>query len=57
MIDLYTEIEVAQFLRISPLTLKNWRWLGRGPAVTKIGRTVRYSSEDLQTFLNRLGDV
>jgi hypothetical protein len=34
-------------------TLRNWRFLGRGPAYSKIGKSVRYRVIDLQDFMTR----
>jgi Helix-turn-helix domain len=45
-----TPAEVASRLRISEMTLKNWRWLGQGPAYTKVGSAVRYGVDDVLAF-------
>ena len=34
-------------------TLRNWRFLGRGPAYSKIGRSVRYDIADLDEFMEK----
>ena len=46
-----SEIEVAKILSISRATLQQNRWLGRGLAFIKIGRCIRYSTDDLQAFI------
>lgn len=46
------EIEVAQTLNLSVQTLRNWRNQRKGPPYLKIGRSVRYSVEDLVNYLN-----
>jgi Helix-turn-helix domain len=34
-------------------TLRNWRFLGRGPAYSKVGKSVRYNLADLEDFMRR----
>ncbi|MEZ2417664.1 helix-turn-helix domain-containing protein [Luteibacter sp. RCC_6_2] len=46
----YNTKEVADMLRISPRTLENWRNLRQGPAFTKFGSRVLYSSEALAEY-------
>lgn len=45
------EIEVAQTLNLSVQTLRNWRNQRKGPPYLKIGRSVRYSVEDLAKYI------
>lgn len=45
-----TEAEAADFLRIAPKTLSQWRWRGLGPSFLKLGGAVRYSMADLVQF-------
>ena len=47
-----SDIEAAKLLSSSPQTLRNWRYLGRGPAYSKRGRMVRYLVRDLLDFMN-----
>jgi len=59
---LLNEHEAAQFLGLSVFTLRAWRSKRRGPAFVKLGRSVRYRSDDLEAFLNEaavepIGDV
>jgi hypothetical protein len=42
---------VAAFYRVSLGTVRRWRYLGRGPRYRKLGSLVRYSLEDLQSWL------
>jgi hypothetical protein len=42
---------VARFLNISELTLRKWRWAGKGPAYIKCGRRCLYSEADLLEYL------
>ena len=48
---LVDEIETARILDLSPLTLRKWRWAGKGPRFVKIGAAVRYDLADLTTFI------
>ncbi len=48
---LVDEIEAARILDLSPLTLRRWRWAGKGPRFVKIGAAVRYDLADLTTFI------
>ena len=47
------ENAAAAFLGLSKKTLQRWRWIGRGPAWTKLadGGVVRYRPEDLRRFV------
>lgn len=50
--DLLDEKEAACFLRLSTSTLRNWRYMNSGPAVTRVGkRAVRYRFADLEAFI------
>lgn len=42
-----TAIEAAEYLRLSELTLRNWRKTGYGPRFAKFGRRVAYGKADL----------
>ena len=46
-----SEIEVAKILSISRATLQQNRWLNRGLPFFKVGRSVRYSGDDLQAYI------
>jgi hypothetical protein len=45
------DVEAAKIADLSPQTLRNWRLQGRGPAYVKLGRAVRYSLNDLISWL------
>jgi len=45
-----TQSDLARRWRISPRTLERWRWAGRGPAFIRIGGSVRYRLEDIESF-------
>jgi excisionase family DNA binding protein len=49
---LFTTHEAASYLRLDPLTLKDWRRLGAGPPYVKVGaRLIRYRRQDLEEWL------
>ncbi len=45
------ENEVSEVTGIAVQTLRNWRQLNRGFPYSKVGRTVRYSLTDVETFM------
>lgn len=45
--------ELAAILGIRRDTLAHWRCEGRGPKFMRVGRTVRYTHEDVERFLGR----
>jgi predicted site-specific integrase-resolvase len=42
-----TPDQVAERYQISPDSLKEWRYKGRGPKYIRIGKRVRYRESDL----------
>ena len=50
-IQLLTESEAAEFLRLKPKTLSRWRWAGTGPRFLKVGGAVRYELAALEGFI------
>lgn len=48
-----TTNEAAAYLRLSPVTLAQWRSRDRGPAFLKLGAAVRYRRADLDTWAER----
>jgi len=44
----------AVYLGVSVETLRSWRQQKRGPLFRKIGRCVRYSIADLNSFVDQL---
>jgi hypothetical protein len=42
--------EAAEFLRLKPGTLANWRIAGTGPPFVKVGRRVLYDRETLPAW-------
>ncbi len=51
--ELLTEPQLAKELQVSVKTLQNQRWQKTGVPYLKIGRTVRYRREDVNTYLNQ----
>jgi hypothetical protein len=49
--ELMTEAEAANFLRLVPETLRNWRSLRRGPAFVKVGRRALYRREAISKWI------
>jgi hypothetical protein len=56
-----TPEELGEFLDVSPLTLRQWRWLTRkgvprGPRWVQVGRHTRYPRPDTQEWLDAGAD-
>ncbi len=49
-----TEIDVADITKLSLSTLRNDRFIGKGIPYIKIGRSVRYSLQDVTNFMEAL---
>ena len=49
---LLREIDAAAYLGLAPKTLARWRWAGKGPAFHKLGSAVRYSVQELDSFIS-----
>jgi hypothetical protein len=45
-----TQEQLAERWMVSPRTLEQWRWLGRGPVFLKIGARVLYREEDIKAY-------
>lgn len=52
--EVISEKEVAKWLKLSPITLRNWRNQGKGPPYVKMGRSVRYRVSDIEKFLDEV---
>ncbi len=48
---LLTEVDAADFFRLSVRTLQAWRSRGSGPAFVRVGRTIRYRRKDLIAWI------
>lgn len=42
--------QLAEHWHMSPRTLEQWRWLGKGPKFLKIGARVLYRDEDVEDY-------
>lgn len=48
---LMTGNELADFLAVAPKTIRQWRYLGVGPAPLKVGGHVRYDPREVRRWL------
>lgn len=53
---LFNTDEAAEMLGLSPVTLKEWRCVGKGPRPTHLGRAVRYHTMDLEAYARAMRD-
>lgn len=49
--DLYTVEEVAEYLRMKPETLYNWKLHRKGPRYVKVGSRLLYDVRDVADYL------
>jgi excisionase family DNA binding protein len=54
MLNLLTESDVAERLRVSLASVRRWRLEKRGPTFLKVGSLVRYRPEDLESWVSTL---
>lgn len=52
MIELINTKAVAELLGLSPVTLRLWRTLGKGPQFVKCEGAIRYRASDLEAWLD-----
>lgn len=45
--------QVAEMIGVSPITLRGWRAVGKGPTSFNVGQSVRYRSEDVDAWMNQ----
>ena len=45
-----TQSQLAARWHMSPRTLEQWRWLGKGPRFLKIGARVLYDEADIASY-------
>ena len=48
--EILNQDQLADRWQISPRTLEQWRWLGKGPKFLKIGARVLYREEDVDAY-------
>jgi excisionase family DNA binding protein len=53
MSELLTPRETARLLKVTVGALRRFRQEQRGPAFTRVGKLIRYRSEDLDRWLSR----
>jgi excisionase family DNA binding protein len=53
---LMTIDELAAYLQVSDQTIYQWRRRGAGPRGFRVGRYVRFRREDVDAWLDSLGD-
>ena len=54
MLNLLTETDIAERLKVSLASVRRWRLEKRGPAFVKVGACVRYRPEDLEFWVTSL---
>lgn len=54
MAALLTPEQVSGYLGVPLGTLANWRYQGRGPAYLRVGRHVRYRTQDVTAWIDQL---
>ncbi|UUV05880.1 helix-turn-helix domain-containing protein [Ruegeria sp. YS9] len=47
-----TQEQLARRWHLSPRTLEQWRWLGKGPRFLKIGSRVLYDETEIEAYEN-----
>jgi len=52
-LPLMNEHAAAQRLNVTVPTLRNWRYLRKGPTFKKIGGSVKYDPRDLDEFIEK----
>ena len=45
-----TQDQLAARWHLSPRTLEQWRWLGKGPKFLKIGARVLYDEDEIEAY-------
>ena len=50
---LYTDVQVAKLLNISESKLRQDRHKGRGLRYVRIGKCIRYITEDIEKFIEK----
>ena len=55
--DLVTTDELADLLKVSPLTVRDWRKRRTGPRAIKVGHAVRYRRDDVETWIAQTNGI
>ncbi len=48
---LLSTVALARLVGVTADTVKHWRLLGRGPKFLRLGRTIRYTPQDVASWL------
>lgn len=51
-----TVAEAADYIRLKPKTLDNWRFVNKGPTFYKAGGRVLYAVDDLDRWVRESGE-
>ena len=51
--EFLTTEALANILKVSPLTIRDWRKKGTGPRGVKVGHAVRYAREDVARWITQ----
>ncbi|QIS09282.1 helix-turn-helix transcriptional regulator [Nocardia arthritidis] len=54
---LWTVEEVSYFLGVPVKTLYQWKWLGEGPPVRKMGRHLRYNPVKVRAWADQADEA
>ena len=52
-LELFKDVEAAKILNVATSTLRKWRCKGGGPAYRKLGRSCRYTIDDLRQYVEK----
>lgn len=55
--EFLTTEELASILKVSPLTVRDWRKKSIGPRAVKVGHAVRYARTDVAVWINQTNGV
>ncbi len=53
MCTIINEREASKVLNIAAQTLRNWRYLQKGPPYIRAGGAIRYKTEDLKSWVDK----
>lgn len=57
MMRYLTTEELAELCRTTPATVTQWRYLGKGPRGTRVGKRILYREDDVREWLERHRDA
>lgn len=53
MADLWSRKKAADYLKLSPLTLRKWAWLKINLPFIRVGHFAKYRKEDLDAYIQK----